>query len=695
MRYGVFGAQLRAARLWLGGLVVGCVALCVVASGARAAWQKPVALLPIPLEAGSTVQPCTPSKDVCAVASGVNGSFRMTGPGTGVGLLAIPTAGAAAQDRGTTGVGIAVDTLLYGVSLNEGAWVLTPFGGEPVAWEESSGADVVDSSDIAPDRHGGAFGVYQLTPTGSSAGPSVWARRYAGGAWQDPVQLEGPLSEDVQLVSTVPRVTVLTDGDAVAVYQRLLRGAAWPMTFARAWDAGSWGPEQTVETEALAPQSLSLASTPDGSAIVAYALEQVDASGNVSSQLAMEQFNGASFGARIDGFWRGLTWNTQTLAGVGGTALTVSSGYDAGLWAQTLPGGTIQGAFAPAVAVAPGVGDGDEFFSLTGTVQSAELVWDQGGWRYGDLNPALRRVELASDSAGVWSAPQEIEGGLASPAPQSADGPDDIAGGNGVVVFTAGPLTIGDGYMINNQDVYAVSLSASGAAAPVAIDNGPGGIVHVVGADADAASGSAAALFTQLGPDGNIRLYGVADVPSAAAQLRPLHFGQALCTDAANMPVGCITSGLDPVAATLAPPTVLSDTSTVLGGTVRLTALTAPTPAADARVRMGVGRDVSATAGISEAGHLAAAPRTVQIALERQSGSPCSWWSARRSRFVPGGCHAPAFFTVTAKNGRWRLHTARLGAGAVVIWVRGITGSRAQHVFRLGANKRTLRIAKR
>jgi hypothetical protein len=110
---------------------------------------------------------------------------------------------------------------------------------------------------------------------------------------------------------------------------------------------------------------------------------------------------------------------------------------------------------------------------------------------------------------------------------------------------------------------------------------------------------------------------------------------------------------------------------------------------------MGVGQDVSTAAGRSGAGHVAAAPRTVQIALERQSGDRCSWWSTRRSRFAAGGCHRPAFFTVTAKSGRWRLHTARLGRGPVVVWVRGISGSRTQHVFRLGANKRTLRIAKR
>ena len=105
-------------------------------------------------------------------------------------------------------------------------------------------------------------------------------------------------------------------------------------------------------------------------------------------------------------------------------------------------------------------------------------------------------------------------------------------------MFTAGKLTVGEGIEDNEQRVYATQLTSGGWTTPELIDNGPGGTVHVVASDLEP-GGTGAALFTQLGADGNIRLYGVENIPGPgvhpAAHLRtgPLHRRRAASSPAA------------------------------------------------------------------------------------------------------------------------------------------------------------------
>lgn len=290
-------------------------------------------------------------------------------------------------------------------------------------------------------------------------------------------------------------------------------------------------------------------------------------------------------------------------------------------------------------------------------------------WVHGGMdNPAQRRVYGASLSSGHWTAPRTIDGGLPNPAPYSLDLTDDIAAAGGTVVFTAGPLTVGEGFEINNQRVYGVTLGA-GASTPVPIDNGPGGEVHVVAADAEP-SGTAAALFTQLGPDGNLRLYGVENL-CGPVFLRPSTFGKTLCTDVRGGVAGCVTAQLDPLRATLAPPSIEPNTSALLSGSLIIKRPPSPSVAVAAAKRIG---------------------RNVQIALQRTSGRTCSWWSTSRRRFIRGGCHRPQFFTLRVTGSRWKLKTAKLGAGPVTVWARATSGSRVQQVFVTGANKRAVKI---
>jgi len=206
-----------------------------------------------------------------------------------------------------------------------------------------------------------------------------------------------------------------------------------------------------------------------------------------------------------------------------------------------------------------------------------------------------------------------------------------------------------------------------GRTTPELIDNGPGGTVHVVAGDLEP-GGSGAALFTQLGADGNIRLYGVENIPGPGFT-RPPIFGQALCTDAASLVAGCVTARLDPVSATLAPPKIGPDTSAILSGSVK-SAKTPPGTAAAAR----------------------RTARSAEIAIQRTSGKRCSWWSPPRRRFVPRSCYKPLFFAVKVTGSRWKLHTGRLGKGAATVWVRAVSGRRVQQVFRNGTNKRAVRI---
>jgi hypothetical protein len=91
----------------------------------------------------------------------------------------------------------------------------------------------------------------------------------------------------------------------------------------------------------------------------------------------------------------------------------------------------------------------------------------------------------------------------------------------------------------------------------------------------------------------------------------------------------------------------------------------------------------------------ASRPNGVQVAIEHRTGHTCSWWSPTRKRFVTRGCRRPLFVAVKASRGRWRLMTGRLGTGSVTVWVRGVTAAGTQEqVFRLGRNKRTLRITR-
>ena len=118
-------------------------------------------------------------------------------------------------------------------------------------------------------------------------------------------------------------------------------------------------------------------------------------------------------------------------------------------------------------------------------------------------------------------------------------------------------MTVGEGIEDNQQRVYATQLTSGGWTTPELIDNGPGGTVHVVGSDLES-GGTGAALFTQLGADGNIRLYGVENIPGPGFT-RPPIFGHALCTDASSLVAGCATARSDPISATLAPPKIEAD----------------------------------------------------------------------------------------------------------------------------------------
>jgi hypothetical protein len=356
---------------------------------------------------------------------------------------------------------------------------------------------------------------------------------------------------------------------------------------------------------------------------------------------------------------------TRTVAGSGGSALVVSTGFDGGLHAQGLTGG----AFGAPANVAPGYQPGDGYFALWGTPQSAELVWAQGGFPEDNspIDPSKRRIYSAALGVGGRGAPQAIDGGLSSPAPVSLDLTADIAAGGGQVVFTAGKLTVGEGVEDNEQRVYATQVTSGGWRTPELIDNGSGGTVHVVASDLEP-GGTGAALFTQLGADGNIRLYGVENIPGPGFA-RPRIFGHALCTDASSLVAGCVTARLDPVSATLAPPKIEPDTSSILSGLVK----TAKTPS-----------------GTAVAARKTA--RKAEIAIQRTSGKRCSWWSPPRRRFVRRSCYKPLFFAVKVTGSRWKLHTGRLGKGAATVWVRAVSGRRVQQVFRNGKNKRAVRI---
>ena len=425
-------------------------------------------------------------------------------------------------------------------------------------------------------------------------------------------------------------------------------------------------PQEFAELDPVWPDSLSAASGPDGSTTLAYALVLPSSGSSQPGQLGGRAVGGGSgFGPRVAGELRPIMGQTRTVAGSGGSALVVSTGFDGGLHAQALTGGV----FGAPANVAPGYQPGDGYFALWGAPQSAELVWAQGGFPEDNssIDPSKRRIYSAALGAGGWGAPQAIDGGLSSPAPLSLDLTADIAAGGGQVVFTAGKLTVGEGIEDNQQRVYATQLTSGDWATPELIDNGPGGTVHVVASDLES-GGTGAALFTQLAADGNIRLYGVENI-LAPGFTRPPIFGNALCTDASSLVAGCVTARLDPVSATLAPPKVEPDTSTILSGLVK----TARTPS-----------------GTADAARKTA--RKAEIAIQRTAGNRCSWWSPPRHRFVRRSCYKPLFFAVKVTDSRWKVQTGRLGNGATTVWVRAVSGKRFQQVFRNGANKRVVRI---
>ena len=648
------------------------VALLAGAGRAQAAWQMPRDVLGKPLDTGAFLYEC--SQPPCGTESGVNGIFRMVGPRAGVGLITIPTPVVVDANRNPAPAGARpsesndyryVDSRpLYGVSLSGGRWSVTPFGDSPLpdSWD-------LPSADIAPDGHGGAMVVYQSNPEAGTEGSSVWARQFTGGAWQPPTRLAGPFPTGTGKFSHAPRVVVLPGGGAIAFYSDWIFAQS-STTVARRWSPrGGWAPQEFAEFDPVWPDSLSAATGPDGTTTLAFALVLPSSGSSQPGQLGARAVGGGSgVGARVAGELRPIMGQTRTVAGSGASALVVSTGFDGGLHAQALNGG----AFAAPVNVAPGYQPGDGYFALWGNPGSAELVWAQGGFPEDNsaIDPSKRRIYSAALGAGGWGAPQEIDGGLPSPAPVSLDLTADIAAGGGQVVFTAGKLTVGEGIEDNEQRVYATQFTYGVSTTPELIDNGPGGTVHVVGSDREP-GGTGAALFTQLGADGNIRLYGVENILGPGFK-RPRVFGQALCTDAGSVVAGCATARLDPVSATLAPPTIEPDTSAILRGVVR----TARTPA-------------------GAAGAARKAARKAEIAIQRTSGKRCSWWSPPRRRFVRRSCHSPLFFAVKVTGSRWKLHTSRLGKGAATVWVRAVSGKRVQQVFRNGTNKRAVQIKRK
>ncbi|HUO74168.1 MAG TPA: hypothetical protein VMU39_25570 [Solirubrobacteraceae bacterium] len=647
------------------------VTLFAGAGRAQGAWQRPVDVLGRPLDTAAFLYEC--EQPPCGTESGVNGIFRMVGQRAGVGLITVPTpivvdvdgypAPAGAKPSINNDYRYVDESPLYGVSLSGGRWSVTPLGAAP--WLDSWD---LPSADIAPDGRGGAMVVYQSASGSRTEGPSVWARQFTGGAWQPPTRLAGPFRPGTGTASHAPRVVALPSGNMVAFYSDSI-SAQYTTTVVRRWDpTQGWHPYEIAELGPVWPDSLSAATGPDGSITLAYARVLPTVGSSQPGQLAARAVGGGSgVGPRADGELRPVIGQTRTVAGSGGSALVVSTGLDAGLHAQALNGG----AFAAPVNVAPGYLPGDDYFALWGDPQSADLVWAQGGFpETGSLDPSKRRIYRATLSAGGWGAPQPIDGGLPSPAPVSLDLTADIAAGGGQVVFTAGKLTVGEGFERNEQRVYATQLTSGGSRTPALIDNGPGGVVHVVVGDREP-GGTGAALFTQLGADGNIRLYGVEDIP-AGGFVRPPIFGQAHCTDASSAVAGCVTAQLDPVRATLAPPKIAPDTSAILSGLVK----TAQTPS-------------------GAAGPARATARKAEIAIQRTSGKRCSWWSPPRRRFVPRSCYKPVFFAVNVTGSRWNVHTGRLGTGPATVWVRGVSGARVQQVFRDGTNKRAVLVKRR
>lgn len=644
-------------------LVLAAAFLALVPS-ARAGWQAPHDILGKPLDTGSFLYPPC-DQTTCPAPTGVNGIFRMVGPRSGVGVISLPVLEVFNPDRSSAPAGAVpavgnayrygVDFQLYGVSLAGGSWSVTPLGGGPITddWSEPG-------ADIAPDGNGGAMVVYQAG-VGKDVGASVWARKVTGGVWGPATQLTGPLP--LRSFSAAPRVAVLPNGGAIAVYTEP-NGGQWAMTFSRFWNGSVWQPQSLVETGPVWPDSHTLASASDGTTVLAYGAEPLQ---GTAGTLGVRTGGAAGFDLRIDGETR-PDWMGQmrAVAGPGGTGLVVDTGDDSGLHAQSLAGGVL----AAPVTVAPGYQASDDFFSLSGTPQSATLVWVQGGWPSGNsaFIPSQRHIFAATLGPSGWSAPQDIGGGLANPAPYSEDLTNDVAAGGGIALFAAGALS--EDLTVNEQRVYAASLGTGGWSAPQAIDNGPGGTVHVVAADAEA-GGTGAALFTQLDSSGNVRLYGVEDLPNPGFT-RPPMFGRVLCTDATSVVAGCVTAQLDPVHATLATPKIEPDTSVALSGSVKLAARP---------------RSVASAARTTKA--------TAQIALERTTKHSCSWWSVPRRRFVTGSCGKPRFTTVKVSGSHWKLRIGRLGTGAVTVWARAASGTRVQQVFKLKSNKRAITVTRR
>lgn len=247
----------------------------------------------------------------------------------------------------TNGYRYAEDSLLYGIALTHGAWTVTALGGGPIndSWSEPG-------ADIAPDGHGGAMVVYQAGVS-RTIGASVWARRFSGGSWGPPTQLLGQLAPG--RFSDAPRVAMLPNGDAVAVYSKY--AVQWSWTYARVWDGNVWGPEQLVQTDPVWPDTYSLAAAGDGTVRLTYALEPLRTSD--SGTLVTRLFDGSTFGPAVDGVTLpGYMGQTRTLAGAGSAALL--TGYDdGGVHAQSLTGGV----FSSAVNVGPFIGD-DQFYAL-------------------------------------------------------------------------------------------------------------------------------------------------------------------------------------------------------------------------------------------------------------------------------------------------------------------------------------------
>ena len=374
-------------------LAMFAVALLAGAGRAQAAWQKPQDVVGKPLDTGAFLYEC--EQPPCGTESGVNGIFRMVGPRAGVGLITIPTPVVVDADGNPAPAGARpsesndyryVDSKpLYGVSLSGGRWSVTPFGGSP--WSDSWD---LPSADIAADGHGGAMVVYQSAPEAGTEGPSVWARQFTGGAWQPPTRLAGPFPAGTGKVSHAPRVVVLPSGTAIAFYSDWIFAQS-STTVARRWSpTGGWTPEEFAELDPVWPDSLSAASGPDGSTTLAYALVLPSSGSSQPGQLGARAVGGGSgFGPRVAGELRPIMGQTRTVAGSGGSALVVSTGFDGGLHAQALSGG----AFGAPANVAPGYQPGDGYFALWGTPQSARARVGAGRLPGGQL--ADRPVEAA------------------------------------------------------------------------------------------------------------------------------------------------------------------------------------------------------------------------------------------------------------------------------------------------------------